>query len=399
MKVLQINTVCGVLSTGRICTDLAEVLESQGHECRIAYGRMDLPEKYKKYALKIGNCFSLKTDAVFTKLFDNAGFNSKRATKKFIEEIKTYAPDIIHLHNLHGAYVNIKVLFKFLKNYQKPIVWTLHDCWTYTGHCAHFTLIGCEKWKEQCCNCGATRSYPKSYFLDRSRRNHKLKKKIFTSLEDIFIITPSKWLADVTKESFLGKYKVIPIPNGVDLNVFKPTYGNFRSKYGLENKKIILGVASSWYESKGINEFVALSKSLGDMYKVVMVGVDDKLASELPPEILTISRTHNVHELAEIYTAADVFFNPSRQETMGLTTVEAMACGTPVVTSNYTAVPEVVTENSGIVCESLDIETVKTAILKVLESNFPNTRADAERYEKTAQYYMYLEVYKSLLKE
>ncbi|MEE0929047.1 MAG: glycosyltransferase [Acutalibacteraceae bacterium] len=396
MKVLQINTVCGILSTGRICTDLAEVLESQGHECKIAYGRMTVPEKYQKYAIKLGNSFTNKIDAGFSRIFDNSGLNSKLPTLFLIKKIKAFAPDVIHLHNLHGSYINIKILFKFLKKYNKPVVWTLHDCWTYTGHCAHFTLIGCEKWKTQCYNCPRTRSYPKSLFLDRSRRNHNLKRKLFTSLDNMIFITPSQWLADVSKMSFLGKYEIMPIPNGVDLDIFKPTEGDFRKRYGLEDKKIILGVASAWSESKGINEFAELGRTLGEEYKVVMVGVNDAMAEKLPSEILTIPRTHSVEELAEIYTAADVFLNPSRQETMGLTTVEAMACGTPVVTSNCTAVPEVVDENSGIVCENLEIDTIKSAILTVLSRDYPNTRARAEEYEKVQQYHKYLKVYERI---
>lgn len=399
MKVLQINTVCGILSTGRICTDLAEILEKEGHECKIAYGRMSVPEQYKKYAIKTGNSLSLKLDAVFTRFFDSAGLNSNFATKKLIKEIKAFGPDIIHLHNLHGYYINVKILFNFLLEYNKPVVWTLHDCWTYTGHCAHFTAIGCNKWKTECAKCPNIKTYPKSLFLDRSTRNHKLKKKLFTSLNNVTIITPSKWLAEVTRQSFMGKYNIYPIPNGVDLKVFKATKGNFRQKYGLENKKIILGVASAWGKNKGLGEFAALAKELGQDFKVVLVGVGDELAKTLPEEILTIPRTHSVEELAEIYTAADVFLNPSRQETMGLTTVEAMACGTPVVTSNLTAVPEVVTADSGVVCENVEIETIKNAIINVLDHEYPNTRKCAEEYEKSAQYQKYIAIYKSLFKE
>ena len=397
MKVLQINSVCGILSTGRICTDLAEVLETNGHECKIAYGRMNVPEKYQKYAIKVGNSLTNKIDALFSRLFDNAGLNSTIPTIRLIKKIKAYAPDIIHLHNIHGSYINIKILFKFLKKYNKPVVWTLHDCWTYTGHCAHFTVKGCVKWKTQCFNCSQKHLYPKSLFLDRSKRNYRLKKKLFTSLDKVTVITPSHWLADVTKQSFMGKYDVFTIPNGVDLEVFKPTEGDFRQKYGLEDKKIVLGVASAWGKSKGVDEFVALSQSLDDSYKVVMVGVKDEMAASLPKEILAIPRTHDINELAEIYTAADVFLNPSRQETMGLTTVEAMSCGTPVVTSNLTAVPEVVDERSGIVCENLEIDTIKAAIFEVLSRDYPNTRVCAEEYEKTAQYQKYITVYENCL--
>ena len=396
MKVLQINIVCGILSTGRICTDLAEVLEDNGHECKIAYGRMNVPEKYQRYAIRIGNALTNKLDAGFSRIFDNVGLNSKIPTLRLIKKIKDFEPDIIHLHNIHGCYINIKILFKFLKKYNKPVVWTLHDCWTYTGHCAYFTVIGCEKWRTLCSKCPVNKKRCKPFSIDRSKRNYKLKRKLFTSLDNVTLITPSQWLADVTKQSFMGKYDVFPIPNGVDLEAFKPTEGDFRKKYGLEDKKIILGVASSWVKYKGIDVFSALSQNLGEEYKIVMVGVKDTLAATLPKEILAIPCTYDVKELAEIYTAADVFLNPSQHETMGLTTVEAMACGTPVVTSNLTAVPEVVDENSGIVCENLEVDTIKEAILKVLSREYPNTRKRAEEYEKVQQYHKYLREYEKL---
>lgn len=397
MKVVQINTVCGILSTGRICTDLAEVLEMEGHECKIAYGRMTVPEKYKKYAIRIGNVFTNKLDAGFSRILDNGGLNSKIPTLILVNKIKKFNPDIIHLHNIHGSYINIKILFKFLQKFNKPVVWTLHDCWSYTGYCAYFSDLGCERWKTLCVECPVKKNRPLKFSLNQTKRNHKMKRKTFTSLDNIMLITPSQWLADVTKQSFMGKYEIHSIPNGVDLDVFKPTEGEVRKKYGLEDKKIILGVASSWTEYKGVNTFSELSQVLDDDYKIVMVGVKEELAAKLPKEILTIPSTYDVTELAEIYTAADVFLNPSRQETMGLTTVEAMACGTPVVTSNLTAVPEVVDENSGIVCENLEIDTIKSAILEVLGREYPNTRARAEEYEKTKQYYKYLKEYEKII--
>ncbi len=394
MKVLQINTVCGVYSTGRICADIAEVLERHGHECKIAYGRMAVPSKYEKYAIRIGNNFTNKVDAAISRYFSNSGFNSKIPTIQLISNIKKFNPDLIHLHNIHSSYINDKILFKFLKKYNKPVIWTLHDCWAYTGFCAYFSNICCDKWKTGCEECPILKGKKR---LDSSKKLYTLKKELFTSLDNLTLITPSIWLADITKQSFLGNYNIFPIQNGIDLQVFKPTKSNFRQKYGLENKKIILGVASAWVEYKGLKEFAALAKNLESEYKVVMVGLTEEQAKTLPKEVLTLPRTHSVEELAEIYTAADVFLNPSRQETMGLTTVEAMACGTPVVTSNCTAVPEVVTEDSGIVCENLEIETIKEAIFKVLNGNYPNTRAVAEKYEKTAQYLKYLNEYEKLL--
>ena len=394
MKILQINGVCGIKSTGRICTDLAEVLKENGHECLIAYGRETVPEKYNSAAFRIGTDNDVKLHGLKARLFDAAGFGSKQTTERFVEKIREYDPDIIHLHNIHGYYINIEVLFKYLKECGKPIVWTLHDCWAFTGHCSHFTAVDCSRWKTGCFGCPQKQKYPSSFFLDRSKQNWERKRKIFTGLERLVCVTPSEWLAGLVRQSFLGGYDVCAIPNGVDLNLFKPTESDFRKRYGLENKKIILGVATAWSESKGIREFEQLSMMLDDSFKVVLVGITpERISAEAAERILCIPRTDSVEELAGIYTAADVFVNAGKEETMGLTTVEAMSCGTPVVVSNLTAVPEVVTPDGGIVLETITAENIKFGIEKVLETDF-DTRKNAERYEKKQQYLKYIELYK-----
>lgn len=399
MKVLQINSVCGIRSTGRICTDIADVLEDNGHICKIAYGRENVPEKYKKYAVRIGNSLSVRLDALLTRLFDNAGFNSVFSTRKFIKWVKEYDPDVIHLHNLHGYYINVKILFKYLKKSGKPVLWSSHDCWAFTGHCSHFVTAGCDKWKTGCFKCPKRKAYPSSLFIDNSKKNYKKKKALFTALSNLTIVTPSNWLADLVKKSFLGKYPIKLIPNGIDLDVFKPTESDFREKYALKDKKIVLGVASAWGKGKGLYDFVKLSDILDDNYKVVLVGLKEEQIKEMPEKILCIPRTNNTKELAEIYSAADVFVNPSRAETMGLTTVEAMACGTPVVTSNLTAVPEVVSDDSGIVIDDLSVESIASAIRCVLNNTYDNVCQNAEKYEKTTQYMKYFEIYQEILKK
>ena len=394
MKILQINSVCGIRSTGRICTDLAEVLEQNGHECKIAYGRESVPEKYQKYAVRIGSDFDVKMHALQSRIFDNSGFGSKRATEKFIEWVKEYNPDIIHLHNIHGYYINIEVLFNYLAKADKPVIWTLHDCWAFTGHCAYYSYVKCYKWQKGCFCCPQKRCYPTSMLFDFSKRNWKKKKTLFTSVKNMRLVTPSRWLANQVQQSFMSKYPVKAIPNGIDLTIFKPTQSDFREKNGLIWKKIILGVASAWGERKGLNVFLELSKILDDTYKIVIVGLTEKQSKKLPSNILKIKRTNNVNELAEIYTAADVFLNPSREETMGLTTVEAIACGTPVVVSNCTALPEVVDESVGIICEKLDIQNIKDSIEFVLNKN-SNPIFYCEKYEKKKQYLEYISLYQN----
>lgn len=332
MKVLQINSVCGIRSTGRICTDLAEVLEQNGHECKIAYGRETVPEKYRKYAVRIGSDFDVKLHALQSRIFDNAGFGSRRATEKFIEWVKEYDPDVIHLHNIHGYYINIEVLFNYLAKADKPVVWTLHDCWTFTGHCAHYSYVKCNKWKTGCYNCPQKKRYPSSLLLDASKKNWLKKKELFTSVKNLTFVIPSKWLVSQVEQSFLSKYPVKVIPNGIDLNVFKPTPSDFREKNGLVGKIILLGVASSWDERKGLNDFVELSKILDEKYKIVLVGLNEKQKKELPENILKITRTNNIQELAEIYTTSDVLFNPTYEDTYPTVNLEAQACGIPVIT-------------------------------------------------------------------
>ena len=332
MKILQINSVCGIRSTGRICTDLAEVLEQNGHECKIAYGRETVPEKYQKYAVRIGNDFDVKLHALQSRIFDNTGFGSRHTTEKFIKWVEEYDPDVIHLHNIHGYYINIEVLFNYLVKADKPVVWTLHDCWTFTGHCAYYSYVKCDKWKTGCYKCPQKNHYPSSLLLDASKKNWQKKKALFTSVKNMTLVTPSKWLANEVKQSCLSKYPVKVIPNGIDLNVFKPISSDFREKNGLVGKKIILGVASIWDKRKGLDDFINLSKILDDNYKIVLVGLSENQMKNLPKNILAISKTNNVQELAEIYTAADIFFNPTYEDNYPTVNLEAQACGTPVVT-------------------------------------------------------------------
>lgn len=328
----MINSVCGIGSTGRICTDLAEILSEKGHQVKIAYGRGNVPEKYAKYAVRIGNDLDVKIHAFASRIFDNVGFGSKMATIKFIEWVKRYNPDIIHLHNIHGYYINIEILFEYLSKSNKRIIWTLHDCWSFTGHCPYFTYVKCDKWKHGCNNCPQKKGYPSSLIYDNSSSNWIRKKELFTSINDMVIITPSNWLAGLVKESFLGKYSIKVIHNGIDTDVFKPTPSNFREKYGLQNKKILLGVSNQWTERKGFNDFIKLSAMIDDNYSIVLVGLSQNQINNLPNNIIGISRTHSTKELAEIYTTADVFINLTYEDNYPTVNLEAQSCGTPVIT-------------------------------------------------------------------
>lgn len=257
MKILLVNSVCGVTSTGKICTDLAQAFEQAGHEVKVAYGRVDkgMPEKFDKYGKRIGTDFDVKIHGLQTRLLDRHGFGSKGATIQFLKWVDEYKPDIIHLHNLHGYYINIEILFRYIKEKNLPVVWTLHDCWAMTGHCTHFNAVGCEKWKKGCNHCPQKHIYPESKLVDRSKENYKDKKRILTGVNNLVITTPSAWLQSIVKQSFLKEYDVHVVNNGIDTSLFRPTPSDLRKQYGLENKKIVLGVANGWGTSQRFKVF------------------------------------------------------------------------------------------------------------------------------------------------
>lgn len=336
MKVLLINSVCGIGSTGRIVGDLAEAYISQGHEVIIAYGRDGrVPEKYRPYARRIGSDMNVRFSALRTRLLDDHGFANGSATREFLRWAESYDPDILWLHNLHGYYLHVGLLFDWIKS--RPgmqVKWTLHDCWAFTGHCTHFSFAGCDRWKTGCCSCPERKRYPASLLLDNSRDNYARKKAAFTGVEKMQLIVPSRWLADLVRQSYLGEYPVEICPNTIDSEIFRPTTGSFRETYGLTDKKMILGVASAWTERKGYRDFLKLRGILADSCVIVLVGVSETQCRELPSGILGISRTENPRELAEIYTAADLFFNPTYEDTYPTVNLEAESCGTRVVTYN-----------------------------------------------------------------
>lgn len=347
-RLLLINSVCGIGSTGRICADIAERYEKDGYEVKIAYGRSDeIGKGAEKYAVRIGSKADVYAHVVYTRLFDKHGLASKRATKKFLKWAEDFNPDTLWLHNIHGYYINYEMLFAWIKTRQKgqaesgkplmEVKWTLHDCWAFTGHCSHFTFVGCEKWKCVCKDCPQKNEYPASSLSDNSMNNYGRKKSSFKGVRNLTIITPSRWLEDLVKESFLGEYPTEVKYNTVDKTVFKPTPSDFRQKHGIrDDQKMILGVSSIWNERKGLTDFVTLfnelSKADSDKYKVVLVGLNEEEKKGMPDGIICITKTSSREELAKIYTAADVFVNPTYEDTFPTVNLEAEACGTRVIT-------------------------------------------------------------------
>ena len=348
MKVLIINSVCGRYSTGRICADIADRLSGEGHTVKIAYGRDTVPRGLEKYAVRIGSDLSVRKHAVLARLTDGSGLYSKKETAAFLRCADGFDPDLLWLHNIHGYYVNYEMLFGWIKSRpDMKVKWTLHDCWAFTGHCAYFSDAGCEKWKAGCSGCPNRKEYPASV-IDGSARNYEKKKAAFTGVSGMELTVPSEWLASLVGQSFLSGYPVEVVSNTVDGTVFRPTESDFRSKHGLEDKKIVLGVASVWDRRKGLAEFLELSETLGPEWKVVLVGLSEKQIKALPEGVLGLPRTSSREELAGIYTASDVFVNPGREETFGMTTLEALRCGTPAVVYEGTACEEVARANGGV---------------------------------------------------
>lgn len=393
MKILMINVVCGIRSTGRICAELAAALEAQGHEVKIAFGRENVPEQYQRFAVKIGSDIDVNLHALKARLSDGAGFGSKAATVKFVKWINEYNPDVIHLHNIHGYYINVEVLFNYLKTCGKRVIWTLHDCWSFTGHSAYCDSVNCRRWIKGCFNCPLKKEYPASFF-DRSVQNWVKKKEVFTGVENMTIITPSNWLSTLVNDSFLKDYPVEVINNGIDTSQFCPVQGDFRQKHGIEMKFVLLGVATTWNRMKGYNDYLKLSEMLDDDYVVVLVGLTKKQIDKLPDNVLGIEKTSDVRELAGIYTSADLFLNLSYCENYPTVNIEAMSCGTPVLTYKTGGSSEIVEKYGGIVVERGNISAAAKACIDlkerktVIEQSF-----NAEENDNSSVIKKYLELY------
>ena len=347
MKYLFINSVAGFGSTGRIAAEKCRELMAEGHECVLAFGREkanceDIP------TVQIGTPLDYKVHGLRCRLMDDHGFGSKAATKRFLDWVKQYDPDVIWLHNIHGYYIHIGLLFDYLRQCGKEILWTLHDCWAFTGHCAYFDFARCDRWKTGCHDCPQKKSYPDSQGLDGSRSNYAKKKALFTGIPNLRLTVPSFWLEKRVRQSFLRDYPVEVIYNTINRDIFKPTPGDFREKHGLEGKIILLGVASVWDARKGLQDFVELSGMLDDRYKIVLIGLTAEQIASLPKSMLGLPRTNSMTELVQAYTAADIFLNPSVEETFGMTAMEARACGTEAVVYEDTACEEIVNQFGGI---------------------------------------------------
>ena len=397
MKVLQINTV-KVGSTGKIMLGIAQLAKEKNIEafCAVPVTKYNKNKYSDKNNWLIGTYYGRYLSMLLARITGGNGCFAWMKTRRFLKKLDKEKPDLLHFHNLHDSYINLPLLFEYVKKRNIPVVWTLHDCWSFTGHCVHFDMFGCGKWKTGCSSCPQYKEYPKSY-IDNSKTMYKLKKKWFTGVQDMTLVTPSKWLEDLVKQSFLKDYPVKVINNGIDLSIFKPTESSFREKYGLEDKFILLGVAFGWGERKGLDVFIELSKRLDDSFQIVLVGADETVDKQLPNNIISIHRTQNQRELAEIYTAADLFVNPTREENFPTVNIESLACGTPVVTFKTGGSPEMLDGTCGVVVEKDDLEGLEREILRTQKQKYFSKEAcicRASMFSADEKFAEYIELYK-----
>ena len=417
-KLLQINPVMRTnTSTGRIMKEIGELAMANGWESYVAYsGGRDGLMHTTSVPVPVGDRLSVAWHAVQTRLFDRHGLASIRATKEFIKRIDEISPDIVHIHNIHGYFLNYEILFDYLSHSDIQVVWTVHDCWLYTGHCYYYAKAGCTRWKTRCHHCPQKHKFPASWLLDRSARNWEDKKKAFTSMpkDRLTIVPVSDWIRREMSESFLKDFDYQTIHNGIDIDAFCPKPqgdGEVRARYGIGDRHIILGVASIWSDEKGLGDFVRMAGKLNDDEIIVLVGIDrkmldDRLAEEgaqaLGSRFITVKRTADTGQLAELYSAATAFVNPTWQDNYPTVNLEAISCGTPVVTYRTGGSVEAISEDTGIIVEQGDIEGIISAVRKIesLGRDYfrENCRSRAvANFRKEDRYAEYIELYDRLL--
>lgn len=409
MKVVQINTF-PYKATGHIMMDLHKILTEQGYDSYVCWGRGR--QANNNHEIVITDNIGVKFHGIYTRLMDKTGFASRRATKKLLHRLDEIKPDIIHLHNIHGYYLNIELLFSYIREHNINVIWTLHDCWSMTGHCAFFDMCECKKWKTGCFNCEQLDTYPASKGLDNSKWNWNKKKALFTDL-NLTIVTPSQWLKDIVQKSYLKDYRCEVINNGIDLNIFRPARNSeieeIRKKYSLDDRKIVLGVASEWTPRKGLIDFLKLSEMMQDV-QFVVVGLTERQLKEMQQNIKGIKRTENQKELAALYSIADIFFNPTYEDNFPTTNLEALACGTPVITYDTGGSPEKIRnieKNEGMIvgevirkksCQETDLNEIVNLITKWLKTN--NKKLQPSKYSSNLDskqcFDKYLALYKKI---
>lgn len=399
-RLLQVNATLNCGSTGRIAEQIALKASQYGWDCYYAHGGRYIGNSQFE-DIKVSSKFDNYFHAFIGEYLGRHGLGSTLSTKRFVEKLKAIKPDVIHLHNIHGYYLNIQILFEYLAATGVPVVWTLHDCWSFTGHCTHFDNVGCEKWKTICENCPLQMAQYKSRIVDRSRKNFLLKRSLYNQLNNVTIVPVSYWLEELVKQSILKSFPIRVIQNGIDINVFKPTTNTIREHFGIPNNRLlVLGVLGSGFAEKGKQEFVLLSQRRD--IQVVLVGLTGDDYDNLPKSIIGLGRTSNQFELAELYSAADVVLNPTYNDTFPTVNIESLACGTPVITYNTGGSPETLDENTGFVVEKGNVDSINRS-LNIIQKRGKEyySRACRERavhfFNKDERYEDYMRLYEEMV--
>jgi len=401
MKIVQLNTFCGTGSTGRIAVQIAKTAAEHGAQGVVGFGAGSVPEEAETYALRIGGPVGRKWHGALRKLLDAEGYGSVCATRRLIAFLREYQPDVVHLHNLHGCYVNHRLLFAYLRKANVPVLWTLHDCWAFTGHCAYFDLAGCNRWRTVCHRCPQKKSYPVCVGIGGSRRNFRRKRRLFTSVPNLTLVAPCAWLRGLVSQSFLAGVPSRVIYNGVDRAQFRPVESDIRARYGIEERYLVLAVASEWEERKGLKYLPRLAGKLGAEYRVAVIGLTREQANALPANMLGLTRTADADELTKWYSAADCVVNPTLEDNMPMVNLEALACGTPVVAFDTGGCPEAVNEACGAVVPKGDGQALCEAVLNVAPRKAelrPACLAQVERFDSQKSAEAYWALYQEVTK-
>ena len=409
MKVLQINVCLHIGGTGMIMEGIGQQVLNAGGESVIAYSRnlIATGPRSASRLIRIGSPLDFYRHVALSRLFDGQGLYSRRTTLDFLKEVDAFQPDIIHLHNIHGYYLHYPTLSDYIQRHHIPVIWTLHDCWPFTGRCAYFDAVGCNQWQQGCGACPQKSHYPATLFWDRSQRNYRLKKACFTALDHVTFVPVSDWLGDLLSHSFLKDQPKRVIHNGIDIDRFRPmpdSQADLRAKYGVGDKKVVLGVASTWEPRKGLDDFLKLATKLPDEVRIILLGLTEQQMKSLPANILGLRRTSNYEELLGLYTLSHVFCNPTYEDNFPTTNLEALACGTPVITYRTGGSVEAIDAETGLVVEKGDIAGLYEAVMTVLEQ--PKERFAAKcraravaKWNKEDRFKEYLDLYNEIHEE
>lgn len=396
MKVLQINAVYGYKSTGIIVKDIGETLQKVSDECYYAYQSSREPVKN---GYRVGGTLSWKWHALYARLLGKQAYASKIATRRFLKWIDKVNPDIVHLHNLHSNYINLNILCDYLAKRAIPTVITMHDCWYFTGKCTHYSAVKCDKWQTSCGSCPLNKSEQPSLFFDCTSKVLEDKTKHLLKLKNLTLVGCSEWIANEAKKSKLQSANIQVVYNGVDTAIFTPHDSQIRNELGIENQFVILGMADKWCLEQNRDVVERLITSQDSNTKFVIVGCKEEQKEHFKSfnNVLALGYITDRNKLSDIYSAADVFVNLTRADTLPTVNMESICCGTPVITFNCCGGPELVDKDCGFIVEEGNVEQLISCVEAIKQQPLTfDVQKQHEKFNKNECYKKYLEVYKNI---